>query len=103
MNYESAPMNYDHAPIDGWSTSAFVMFAAGALAGAAAALVLAPASGRETRNYLGKRGRELADNVAAQGRKAWNEHGSRVANAVREGYASATESIADRSPRSAME
>lgn len=76
--------------------SAWVMFAAGAMAGAAAALVLAPASGRETREYLGKRGRELADNVTEQGKKVWNTHGTRVAQAVREGYNSAAESIGDR-------
>jgi len=86
-------MNHENAHVNGGATSAWIMFGAGALFGAAAALVLAPASGRETREYLGRRGKELADNVADQGRKAWNTHGTRVAQAVREGYTSAAESI----------
>ena len=88
-------MNHENGHVNG-RASAWMMFAAGAVAGAAAALVLAPASGRDTRAYLGRRGRDLADNVAEQGRKAWNTHGTHVAQAVREGYASAAESIGDR-------
>jgi gas vesicle protein len=88
-------MNHENAYVSGGG-SAWLMFAAGALAGAAAALVLAPASGRDTREYLGRRGKKLADNVAEQGRKAWDKHGTRVAEAVREGYANAAESIRDR-------
>jgi len=69
------------------------MFSAGALAGAAAALVLTPATGRETRKYLGQRSRAMAGVVAEQGKKVWNEHGERVAEAVRQGYAHATGAI----------
>ena len=38
-----------------------VAFVAGALAGAAVALLYAPASGEDTRDYLGRRAREEGD------------------------------------------
>jgi gas vesicle protein len=38
-----------------------VAFVAGALAGAAVALLYAPASGEDTRDYLGRRAREESD------------------------------------------
>jgi len=41
--------------------SLLVAFVAGALAGAAVALLYAPASGDETRDYLGRRAREESD------------------------------------------
>ena len=50
-------------------------FIAGAAVGAAAALLFAPASGEETREYLGqkaKEGRERAAEAARQGREALN-------------------------------
>ncbi len=107
-------MNYDDrsANAGNGATSAFLMFSAGALVGAAAALILAPASGREARQYLGQRGKKLAenvaergkqvaDNVAEQGRRVWDEHGERVAQAVRDGFAHATEATAERANRAA--
>lgn len=97
-------MNYDNAYRTGHegATSAILMFSAGALVGAAAALIFAPTSGRQAREYLGKRGKELADGVAEQGKKVaetvaeegrrmWNEHGERVSQAVRDGYAHVSE------------
>lgn len=71
-----------------------LLFVSGALAGAAAALLLAPASGRETRAFLGRRGRLLADSVAEHGRQVWHEHGERVAEAVLDGYAVAASRLA---------
>ena len=50
-----------------------IAFVAGALVGAAVALLLAPASGDETREYLGERareGRRRASEAARQGREA---------------------------------
>ncbi len=103
-------MSYDNTYRSGneGATSAILMFSVGALVGAAVALIFAPTTGREARQYLGKRSKELADNVseqgkkvaetvAEQGRRAWNEHGERVTQAVREGYthvAEATERAA---------
>lgn len=108
-------MNYDDTFANGagnGATSAILMFSAGALVGAAAALILAPASGREARQYLGQRGKKLAenvteqgkkvaDNVADQGRRMWNDHGERVTQAVRDGFAHATEATAERANRAA--
>jgi gas vesicle protein len=87
-------MSHRRSGFEDGAIPGLLIFAAGALAGAAAALILAPTSGRETRTYLGRRGREFADHVAQRGRKAWNE--SHVAQAVREGYTSAAEAIGER-------
>jgi len=81
--------------------SGVMMFVAGALVGAAAALIFAPATGADARAFLGRRGRELADDVAARGKELaddvaargkelWNEHGDRVTSAVKRGYETAT-------------
>jgi gas vesicle protein len=45
------------------------MFVAGTALGAAAALIMAPASGRESREYLKKRGRKMADDFGVQADK----------------------------------
>jgi gas vesicle protein len=44
-------------------------FIAGAVAGAAVALLYAPATGEETREYLGQRAREGRDRVADSARQ----------------------------------
>ena len=63
-----------------------MLFLAGAVVGAAAALILAPATGRDTRAFLNRRGREFADDVTNRGKKLWDEHGDRITGAVRRGY-----------------
>ena len=73
----------------GFAAPAFAMLV-GAAIGAAIALMFAPATGRDTREYLGRRGKTLANDVAEQGRKMWNEHGERVTSAVRRGYEQAS-------------
>ena len=87
-----------------------MLFAVGACVGAAVALMLAPATGTETRAYLGRRGkdiadrskdlanrgREIADDVTERGKKLWNEHGDRVVSAVQRGYEQATAAVSDR-------
>jgi gas vesicle protein len=73
------------------SGTVMVAFVLGALAGAAVALLFAPASGEETREYLGDRAREgrakLREqresmlNAVDRGREAFTqsrEHGDRV-------------------------
>lgn len=53
-----------------------VAFVAGAMVGAAVALLYAPATGDETREYLGKRareGRDRAADAARQGRDIFNQ------------------------------
>ncbi|MEQ1895779.1 MAG: YtxH domain-containing protein [Vicinamibacterales bacterium] len=83
-------------------------FMAGAFVGAAAALLLAPTSGRETRAYVGRRsreaaeglrerGRETADGFRERGREAmheaadcgrqlWQEHGEPIVSAMKQEY-----------------
>jgi gas vesicle protein len=66
----------------GTSAGAVMMaFMAGAAVGAAVALLWAPASGEETRDYLGQRAREGRDRAA----EAAREGRERAAEAAREG------------------
>ena len=75
--------------------SVLLAFIAGAVAGAAVALLFAPASGEETREFLGERareGRERAAQAARQGREALNRQRDTIASAIergREAYQSA--------------
>jgi gas vesicle protein len=65
-----------------------VAFALGALAGAAIALLVAPASGEETRRMLAERareGREKAGEAARQGRELWNRQRENLATAFDRG------------------
>ena len=75
--------------------SVLLAFIAGAVTGAAVALLFAPASGEETREYLGERareGRERAAEAARQGREVLNRQRDTIASAIdrgREAYQSA--------------
>jgi gas vesicle protein len=75
--------------------SGVMLFMAGALVGAAAALIFAPSTGADARAYLGRRSRELADDVATRGKELWNEHGDRVTSAVKRGYEQAKGTVRD--------
>jgi gas vesicle protein len=68
--------------------SILLAFVLGAAAGAAVALLYAPATGEETRKYLGDRareGRERAAELAERGRQVVNEGRETVANAIDRG------------------
>jgi gas vesicle protein len=68
--------------------SVLLAFIAGAVTGAAAALLFAPASGEETREYLGERareGRERAAQAARQGRELLNRQRDTIASAIERG------------------
>jgi gas vesicle protein len=65
--------------------SNLLMFACGAIAGAAVALMFAPARGRETREFLAQRSRRVKE----RGREMLNEHGERLSTAVERGRESA--------------
>lgn len=63
-------------------------FLVGAVAGAAVALLYAPATGEETREYLGKKareGRERATEAAAKGREIVKEGRETLATAIEKG------------------
>ena len=65
-----------------------VAFIAGAVTGAAVALLFAPASGEETREFLSERareGRERAAEAARQGREALQRQRDQLANAFERG------------------
>jgi len=64
--------------------SILVAFIAGAAVGAAVALLFAPATGEDTREYLGQRareGRERAADAARQGREALNRQRDNITSA----------------------
>jgi gas vesicle protein len=65
-----------------------VAFVMGALTGAAVALLFAPASGEETREYLGQKAREgkaKARDAMEQGREYYNNQRENLATAVDRG------------------
>ena len=57
-----------YEPQASWRGSIW-MFVAGTAIGAAAALMMAPASGRESRDFLKRRGRKMADDLGVQADK----------------------------------
>jgi len=63
-------------------------FLVGAVAGAAVALLYAPATGRETREFLGEKareGRERANEAAAKGRQIFNQGRETITTAIDRG------------------
>jgi gas vesicle protein len=63
-------------------------FLAGAAAGAVAAVLLAPASGRETREFLSERakeGQDRANEMARQGREVLNRQRENIVSAIDRG------------------
>ena len=68
--------------------SVLLAFILGAVSGAALALLYAPASGRETREYLGEKAREAqarAAEAAEKGREALNQGRETLATAIERG------------------
>jgi hypothetical protein len=70
------------------SGTVFLAFMVGALTGAAAALLFAPASGEETREYLGQKAREgraRAREAVEHGRDAYQRQRETLVSAVDRG------------------
>ena len=70
------------------SGSILLAFILGAVSGAAVALLYAPASGDDTRKYLGEKareGRDRAAEVAQKGRQAVNEGRGTLTSAIDRG------------------
>jgi gas vesicle protein len=68
--------------------SILLAFILGAVSGAAVALLYAPASGRETREYLGERAREGRDRAAEateRGRQAISQSKETLSHAIERG------------------
>jgi gas vesicle protein len=68
--------------------SVLLAFLLGAVGGAALALLYAPATGRETREYLGhkaREGRDRAADAAERGRQAVKEGRETLAHAIERG------------------
>lgn len=68
--------------------SVLLAFLVGAVAGAAVALLYAPATGRETREFLGEKareGRDRAADAAAKGRDYINQGRDTIASAIDRG------------------
>jgi gas vesicle protein len=68
--------------------SVLLAFLLGAVAGAAVALLYAPAAGQETREYLGEKareGRDRAADAAQKGREYLNQGRETITNAIERG------------------
>ena len=68
--------------------SILLAFLLGAVSGAAVALLYAPATGQDTRDYLGEKareGRERAAEAAEKGRKAINQGRETLSTAIERG------------------
>jgi gas vesicle protein len=73
---------------DSSGSSVMIAFVVGALTGAAVALLVAPASGEETREYLGKKVREGTDKAREamdQGREYYDRQREQLGTAVERG------------------
>jgi gas vesicle protein len=73
---------------DSGAGTVVVAFVLGAITGAAVALLVAPASGEETRRMLAEKareGREKAGEAARKGREVWNQQRETLATAFERG------------------
>jgi gas vesicle protein len=73
---------------DSGAGTVVVAFVLGALTGAAVALLMAPASGEETRRMIAERareGRDRAGEAARQGRELWNRQRENLNTAFERG------------------
>jgi gas vesicle protein len=75
------------------ATGAVSAFVIGAAVGAAAALILAPNNGRDTRAFLKRRGNELGREAAERGRDTWRSQSERVKSAIATGLDRAGEAV----------
>src|SRR4051812_17421309 len=81
---------------DGGAGTVVVAFVLGAFTGAAVALLMAPASGEETRRMIADRareGRERASEAARQGRELVNRGKETVTGAIERGKGTVTTAI----------
>ena len=85
----------------GMAGTIVVTFVLGALTGAAVALLLAPATGEETRRILGekaKEGRDRASDAARQGRDFINRQRDNLSTAIERGKDAYTQARGESGP-----
>lgn len=73
---------------DGGAGTVVVAFVLGAITGAAVALLMAPATGEETRRLIAEKareGRDRAGEAARQGREVWNRQRENLNQAFERG------------------
>jgi gas vesicle protein len=73
---------------DNGAATVVVAFVLGAVTGAAVALLMAPATGEETRRLLAEKareGRDKANEAARQGREIWNRQRENLSTAFERG------------------
>jgi gas vesicle protein len=93
---------------DSGAGTVVVAFVLGAITGATVALLMAPATGEETRRLLAEKareGRDKAGEAARQGRELWNRQRDNIANAVdrgREAYQQARNATPPGTPGEGM-
>ena len=93
---------------DNGAGTVVVAFVLGALTGAAVALLMAPATGEETRRMLidkAREGRDKAGDAARQGRELWNRQRENLSNAFdrgREAYQQARNAAPPGTPGEGM-
>lgn len=74
-------------------------FLMGAAAGAAAAMLLAPASGRETREFISEKAKEgqgKANELARQGRDVLNKQRDNIVSAIDRGREAYVEALSEK-------
>jgi gas vesicle protein len=76
-----------------YSVGTLSAFVVGAAVGAAAALIMAPASGRDTRAYLKRRGNELGHDAMERGKEQWRSQSERMKSAISTGWDRAGDAI----------
>jgi gas vesicle protein len=76
-----------------YSVGTLSAFVVGAAVGAAAALILAPVSGRDTRAYLKRRGNELGHDAMERGKEQWRSQSERMKSAMATGWDRAGDAI----------
>ena len=76
-----------------YSVGTWSAFVIGAAVGAAAALILAPATGRDARAFLRRRGNELGRDAMDRGRETLRAQTDRVKSAVEKGWERASDAV----------
>jgi gas vesicle protein len=76
-----------------YSAGTLSAFVIGAAVGAAAALILAPTNGRDTRAYLKRRGNELGHDAMERGRETLRTQSERVKSAIADGWERAGDAV----------